>query len=50
MFYKNYKKRYPNKYFLDLEIEKYGKLLGRFSRLKNSRLKIRNSRFYIRLL
>lgn len=35
MFYKNYKKRYPNKYFLDLEIEKYGKLLGRFSRLKN---------------
>lgn len=35
MFYKNYKKRYPNKYFLDLEIEKYGKLLGRSSRLKN---------------
>lgn len=34
-FIRTIKRDYPNKYFLDLEIEKYGKLLGRFSRLKN---------------
>lgn len=34
-FIRTIKRDYPNKYFLDLEIEKYGKILGRFSRLKN---------------
>lgn len=33
-FIRTIKRDYPNKYFLDLEIEKYGKILGRFSRLK----------------
>ena len=34
-FIRTIKRDYPNKYFLDLEIKKYGKILGRFSRLKN---------------
>lgn len=34
-FIRSVKRDYPNKYFLDKEIEKHGKILGRFYRLKN---------------
>lgn len=34
-FIRSIKRDYPNKYFLDLEIKKHGKFLGRFYRLKN---------------
>lgn len=34
-FIRTIKRDYPNKYFLNLEIEKHGKILGRFYRLKN---------------
>ena len=34
-FIRSIKRDYPNKYFLDKEIEKHGKILGRFYRLNN---------------
>lgn len=34
-FIRTIKRDYPNKYFLNIEIEKHGKILGRFYRLKN---------------
>lgn len=34
-FIRTIKRDYPNKYFLNLEIEKHGKILGRLYRLKN---------------
>ena len=34
-FIRTIKRDYPIKYFLDLEIEKYGKVRGRINRLKN---------------
>ena len=34
-FLRTIKRDYPNKYFLNQEIEKHGKILGRFYRLKN---------------
>lgn len=34
-FIRAVKRDYPNKYFLNKEIEKHGKILGRFCRLKN---------------
>lgn len=34
-FFRTIKRDYPNKYFLDLEIKKHGKVLGRIVRLKN---------------
>jgi len=34
-FIRTIKRDYPNKYFLNLEIENHGKVLGRYYRLKN---------------
>lgn len=34
-FFRAIKRDYPNKYFMNIEIEKHGKILGRFYRLKN---------------
>lgn len=34
-FFRTIKRDYPNKYFLDIEIRKHGKVLGRLFRLKN---------------
>ena len=34
-FIRTIKRDYPNRYFLNKEIEKHGKIIGRFSRLKN---------------
>ena len=34
-FIRAVKRDYPNKYFLNQEIEKHGKILGKFYRLKN---------------
>lgn len=34
-FFRTIKRDYPNKYFLDIEIKKHGKVLGRLFRLKN---------------
>lgn len=43
-FIRAVKRDYPNSYFLNLEIQKHGKLLGRFYRLKNT-IKRRKSIF-----
>lgn len=34
-FFRAIKRDYPNKYYMNIEIEKHGKILGRFYRLKN---------------
>ena len=34
-FFRAIKRDYPNKYFMNIEVEKHGKILGRFYRLKN---------------